>query len=63
MQHYFVSKLSEGDDVFAGVADLPLVELVLERLHDGRSVADRVNQDNTETSGKNDTFVYDSSKV
>jgi len=45
-----MSKLSEGDDVLAGVADLPLVELVLERLHDGRGVADRVNENNTETS-------------
>ena len=47
-----MSKLSEGDDVFSGGADLPLVELVLERLHDGGGVADRVNQDDAQTPGK-----------
>ena len=47
-----MAKLSEGDDVLSSVADLKLVELVLEGLHDGRSVADRVNQNDTETSKK-----------
>ena len=47
-----MTKLSEGDDVLSSVADLKLVELVLEGLHDGRSVADRVNQNDTKTSGK-----------
>ncbi len=46
---YLVSELSECDDVFSGVADLPLVELVLERLHDRGSVAHRVNQHNAKT--------------
>ena len=57
-QHYLVSKFSKGDNVFAGVADLPLVELVLERLHDGRSVADRVNQNNTEASEKTKNILF-----
>ena len=47
-----MAELSEGDDVLSGVADLPLVELVLERLHDGRSVTHRVNQNDTKTSAR-----------
>jgi hypothetical protein len=47
-----VPELPEGDDVLAGGADLPLVELVLERLHDGRRVADRVDQNDAETPAK-----------
>ena len=52
-----MTKLSEGDDVLSSVADLKLVELVLEGLHDGRSVADRVNQNDTKTSGKMQVFI------
>jgi hypothetical protein len=46
---YLVAELSEGDNVFSGVADLPLVELVLERLHDSGSVAHGMNQHNAKT--------------
>ena len=44
-----MAELSECDDVFSGVTDLPLVELVLERLHDSGSVAHGMNQHNAKT--------------
>ena len=47
-----MTKLSEGDDVFSSGADFPLVELVLERLHDGGGVAHGVNEDHAQAPGK-----------
>ena len=54
---HLVSKLSEGADVFSGGADRPLVELVLERLHDGGGVANRVDQDHAQTPGNTDLVM------